>query len=80
MLEEFTITCGSGKAFQKYSKKFNVNMTVIMRTLHEKDKCYYSKGMTNFIPFDSIEEVEQFEKEHNVIFRRCGNCFSQGNK
>lgn len=80
MLEEYTFTSGSGKLFQEKSKNFNVNMTVIVRTLHKKNGCYYSNGMTKFIPFDTIEEVERFEQEHNVAFRRCANCFKQGRK
>lgn len=34
-----------------------------------------------FIPFDKWEEAEQFQKEHNVVFCKCGNCFpDEGNK
>ena len=40
-------------------------------------KCYYAKPCSVFIPFDSLEEVEQFEKDHHVTFRRCGNCFPE---
>lgn len=79
MLEEYTITSGSGKLFQELSKEYNVNMTGLVRTLHKKGStCPYSHGMTSFIPFDTLDEVEKFEKEHIVTFKRCGNCFRQG--
>ena len=80
MLEEYTITSGSGTAFQKHSKDYNVNMTVKIRTLHRKGCCKDSDGMTSFIPFDSLEDVKRFEEEHNITFRRCGHCFKQGRK
>ena len=79
MLEEFTITCGTGKEFQELSKDYNVNMTGIVRTLHKKgSKCPWSKGMYSFIPFDTLEEVRKFEELHIVTFKPCGNCFRQG--
>ena len=80
MLDKYTFSSGSAALFQEKSKKYNVNMTVIVRTLHKKDGCCHSNGMTKFIPFDTIEEVENFEKLHNVTFRRCANCFKQGRK
>lgn len=80
MLGNFTIISGNATEFKKNSKEYNVNMTGLVRTLHKKDACYYSKYMTSFIPFNSLVEVEQFEKEHNIVFKRCGNCFKQGTK
>ena len=79
-LQEYVIRGGDGKVFQKRSKDYNVNMTKQQRTLHKKGNCPYSKGMWEFIPFDTLEDVEKFEKEHVVKFRRCGNCFRQGKK
>ena len=33
-----------------------------------------------FIPFNTLEEAEQFQKEHNVAFCKCGNCFPKEGK
>ena len=68
MLETYT-----KKDFTKNAKNYNVNMGKGLRTLHKKGGCYYSYGLWQFIPFDTIEEVEHFEKIHNVNFLRCKN-------
>lgn len=75
MLEEFTINCKNGTEFRQQCKNFNVNMTVKIRTLHKKDTCYNAKFMYSFIPFDTIEEVENFEQKFQIPFRRCKKCF-----
>lgn len=74
MLEEYTYT-----DFDRDSKQFNVNMTGQKRTLHKKD-CKIPCGMYHFIPFDTIEEVKEFEEAHNVQFKPCAICFKQGSK
>ncbi len=81
MLEEYTVIGGSKKIFDQYSKELNVNMTKMVRTLHRKNSnCPYSKNLSNFIPFNTLEEVSEFEKAHIVQFGRCANCFKQGIK
>ena len=37
-------------------------------------RCQYQE-FNKFIPFETIAEVEAFEKNHACSFRRCGNCF-----
>ena len=37
-------------------------------------RCPY-QSYDKFIPFNSIAEVEAFEKAHTCSFRRCGFCF-----
>ena len=81
MLEEFTIIAQNGKTFREFSKDYNVNMTGLVRTLHKKGtSCPCANGMFSFIPFDNLDEVKKFEQEHEVTFKRCGNCFRQGKK
>ena len=53
--------------FAKYSKRYNVNVEKHSRMVHKKDGCYYSKPY-RFIPFVSLEEIKEFEKEHNIQF------------
>ena len=50
--------------FNQNSKKYNVNVFNHSRMVHMKNGCYYSH-LYKFIPFNSIEEIEQFEKEHS---------------
>ena len=57
--------------FQKYSK-YNVNVYKQSRMVHKKEGCYYSKPY-RFIPFDSLEEIERFEKTHDIKFTYCQN-------
>jgi len=58
--------------FKVNSKKYNVNVYKQSRMVHRKGGCYYSKPY-RFIPFDTIEEIECFEKTHNVKFTYCQN-------
>ena len=53
---------------------------LIIRHKNHNPKCYYSAGMYAFIPFNTLEEAEQFQKEHNVAFCKCGNCFPKEGK
>lgn len=62
----------SFKNFNRYSKKYNVNTYKQSRMVHLKGGCYYSRPF-QFIPFDTIEEIEEFEKTHNVKFTYCQN-------
>lgn len=63
--------------FREDSKAYNVNMCGDVRTLHRLNGCHCSKWLSPFIPFDTLEEVEKFETQHNVNFKRCKNreCF-----
>ena len=79
-LKDFIIRSGDGQTFQELSKDYNVNMTKQQRTLHIKGRCPNSNSMYDFIPFDTLDDAEKFEKEHDVIFRKCGKCFRQGKK
>lgn len=58
--------------FSKYSKKYNVNVYKHSRMIHKKDGCYYSKPY-QFIPFDTLEEIERFERENGIQFTFCQN-------
>lgn len=58
--------------FEKYSKQFNVNTDKSNRMVHRKDGCYYCKPY-QFLPFDSLEEIKQFEEKHNIKFTYCQN-------
>lgn len=51
---------------------YNVNVYKQSRMIHKKNGCYCSKPY-QFIPFDSIEEIKQFEKDNNVQFTYCQN-------
>ena len=67
---------------QTMGKEYVVNMMNNRRTLNKNHnpKCYYSSGMYAFIPFNNLAEEEQFQKEHNVSFCKCGNCFLEEGK
>lgn len=81
MLTDYTEHAGSEALFRKMLKpstKYIVNMTCNARTLHKVNSphCNYSKyGFYDFIQFDSLEDVRKFEKDHDVSFIKCGNCF-----
>ena len=62
MFEEYT-----QKDFKKNAKNYNVNIGKGFRTLHKKNGCHCSTPLWEFIPFDSLEEVESFEKIHEVM-------------
>ena len=66
------LDASSYKDFKKYSKKYNVNTCSDKRTVHLKGGCYYSKPY-QFIPFDTIEEIEKFEGINNIKFTYCQN-------
>lgn len=85
MLEEYTLIAHHGGEYdaQTAGKEYVVNMMGNRRTLHKNHNqtCYCSSGMYAFIPFDDWEEAKHFQKEHNVVFCKCGNCFpDEGNK
>lgn len=67
ILDEYSYT-----DFVKYSKNYNINVYKQSRMVHRKDGCYYSKPF-QFIPFDSLEEIERFEKIHGIKFTYCQN-------
>ncbi len=79
MLEKNTIIVSSKREFDKKVKSYFVNMENNMRTLHKTGNCYYANCAYKFITFDSMDEVEKYEKEHKdaTPFRRCGNCFKK---
>lgn len=67
LLDEFSHT-----DFAKYAKNYNVNVNGSTRMVHRKDGCYYSKP-SQFIPFDTPQEIEAFEKDHDIKFTYCQN-------
>ena len=63
------------KSFYAYEKKhgnYNVNVYKQTRMIHKKNGCHFSRPY-QFIPFDTLEEIEQFELKHDVCFTRCQN-------
>lgn len=58
--------------FSKYAKTYNVNVYKQSRMVHKRNGCYYSK-LYQFIPFDTLEEIKQFEKIHDIQFTYCQN-------
>lgn len=58
--------------FEKYSKEYNANVEKYTRMVHKKGGCYYSKSY-RFISFDSLEEIKEFEKKHNIQLTYCQN-------
>ncbi len=58
--------------FNTYSRNYNINVYKQSRMVHKKGGCYYSKPY-QFIPFDSLEEIEQFEKMYNIKLTYCQN-------
>ena len=79
MLTTDIITVANKAEFDRYTKKYFVNMCKNIRTLHitNNSKCHYSDFAIKFIPFSSLEEVAEYEVAHSdaTPFRRCGNCF-----
>ena len=59
--------------FNKNSGNYNVNTYKQSRMVHKKGGCYYSKPY-QFIPFDTIEEIKEFERKHDIQFTYCQNC------
>ena len=74
LLDEYSYT-----DFAKYSRNYNINVYKQSRMVHKKDGCYYSKP-SQFIPFDSLEEIKEFEKQHNIQFTYCQNSKCGFNK
>ena len=58
--------------FSNYAKNYNVNVYKQSRMVHKRNGCYYSK-LYQFIPFDTLEEIKQFEKIHDIQFTYCKN-------
>ncbi len=65
-----------GGEYQADAKEYVVNMCSRKKMLHIKNKCYYAKGMLEYISFDTLEEVEQlpFKVSH------CEKCFPNQNE
>lgn len=65
------IIANNGSEYQQYAKKYVVNMCRNRKMLHQKNCCYYSKGMYEFISFDDLEEAG------NLPFSvaKCQKCF-----
>ena len=84
MLKEYTLIAHHGGEYnaQTVGKEYDVNMMNNRRILHKNHnlKCYYSSGMYVLIPFNNLAEAELFQKEHNVAFCKCGNCFLKEGK
>ena len=79
MLDKDTICVSGKKDFDKYVKEYFVNMEKNVRTLHKTGGCQWAKCASKFIPFSSMEEVEQYERLHAdaTPFKKCGNCFKR---
>ena len=58
--------------FSKYAKAFNVNVYKQTRMVHRKNGCHLSRPF-QFVPFDTLEEIEAFEKMYDVKFTYCQN-------
>ena len=67
LLDKFSFT-----DFEQYSKNYNVNVFKQSRMVHKKDGCHCSKPY-QFIPFDSLKEIDEFEKTHGIQFTYCQN-------
>ncbi|GEM_PF-6717468 len=61
--------------FDEKVKEYFVNMSSSKKTLHKTHGCRYGEYAKDFMTFDSIESVEEYEKEYSCSFKRCGNCF-----
>ena len=81
MLDEYIISAKNNKEFQSQASRYFVNMENNLRTLHKTGfkRCPYSKGAYRFLSFDTLDSVQEFEKNHKDMtpFRRCGNCFKR---
>ena len=58
---------------------YNVNVYKSARTVHKKGGCYNSQPY-QFIPFDTLEDIERFEKTHNIKFTYCQDPKCEFNK
>ena len=79
MLNHDTIYVKSKQEFDNKVSNYFVNMTNNARTLHKAYGCYYAKMAYNFITFDTLEDVAEYEKLYQdaTPFRKCGNCFKK---
>ena len=79
MLDADIITASHKGFFDEKKKKYHVNMSGNVRTLHITDykSCPHSKNAFKFIPFESMEEIQEYERVNcnATPFKRCGNCF-----
>ena len=63
------------KSFLKFKKdygNYNVNVYKHSRMVHKKDGCYCSEPY-QFIPFNSLEEIYEFENKYDIQFTFCRN-------
>ena len=58
--------------FEKEYGNFNVNVYKQSRIIHKKNGCCCSKPY-QFIPFESIEEIQEFESKYTIQFTYCQN-------
>lgn len=83
MLDKDIVSGLRGGEFQSSVGEYFVNMTGYIRTLHKTNckSCPHSSWAYSFISFNSLKEVEEYEKAHKdaTPFRRCGNCFKKRN-
>lgn len=60
-----------GGEYQADAKEYVVNMCSGKKMLHIKNKCYYAKGMSEYISFDTMKEVKALPIEVS----KCQYCF-----
>ena len=82
MLNNDIIRVEGKKSFdEKCTGDYFVNMANNIRTLHKKNNssCHYSCLSFEFIPFNSLKDVEVYEEIHKdaTPFKRCGICFNK---
>ena len=70
------------KSFFKFKKEyenFNVNVNKGARTVHKKDGCHNSEPY-QFIPFKTLNDIKEFEKEYSIQFTYCQDPKCEFNK
>ena len=67
ILENFSFT-----DYKKHSKNYNVNVYKQTRMVHKKDGCHWAASY-QFIPFDTLEEIDKFQTQYGVKFTYCQN-------
>ena len=81
MLDSDIVNAQNKKQFDLKEGQLFVNMNERVRTLHIAycRSCQYSTYAFKYIPFSSLQEVEEYEKSHKdaTPFKRCGNCFGK---
>ena len=63
------------KSFYRFKKpygNYNANVFKNARIIHKKNGCYYCNPY-QFIPFNSLTEIKQFEKKFDIQFTYCQN-------